>query len=92
MTPSFLSFFLPSFLFMTQQLLVGQDLLIIEASRTHTFGRTPLHEGSARRKDVYLTKHNTHKTPTSMSLAGEEPAMPADERPQTHALDRAGQH
>jgi len=29
---------------------------------THTFGRTPLDEGSARHKDLSLTTHNTHKT------------------------------
>ena len=39
--------------------------------------------------DLYLTTHNTHKTQTSMTPAGFEPAIPASERPQTHALDRA---
>ena len=40
--------------------LVSQDL-IIEASRSQTtFGRTPLEERSARRRDLYLTTHNTH--------------------------------
>jgi len=29
-------------------------------SSTHTLGRTPLCEGSARRRDLYLTAHNTH--------------------------------
>ena len=28
---------------------------------THTIGRTPLDEGSARRRHLYLTTHNTHK-------------------------------
>ena len=28
---------------------------------THTLGRTPLDEGSARRKDLYLKAHNIHK-------------------------------
>jgi hypothetical protein len=29
---------------------------------THTFGRTPLDKGSARRRDLHLTTHSTHKT------------------------------
>ena len=51
-------------------------------------GRTPLDEWSARRKDLYLTTHNTHKRETCLP-AGFEPAIPTGERPQTHALDRA---
>ena len=31
--------------------------------RHTTLGRTPLDEWSARRRDLYLTKHNTHNTP-----------------------------
>jgi len=53
-------------------------------------GRTPPDEGSARRRDLYLTTHNTHKRQTSMASAGFEPTIPASERPQTHVLDRAG--
>ena len=34
-------------------------------------------------------KHNTHNRQTPMPPAGFEPAIPARERPQTHALDRA---
>jgi hypothetical protein len=56
----------------------------------HTaLGRTPLHEWSARRRDLYLTTHNTHKRQTSMPPAGFEPTVPASERPQTHAIHRA---
>jgi hypothetical protein len=57
--------------------------------RHTTLGRTPLHEWSARRTDLYLTTHNTHKRQTSMLSAGFEPTIPVSERPQTHALDRA---
>ena len=46
-----------------------------------TVGRTSLDEGSARRKDIYLTTHNIHKSQTSMHPAGSEPAVPAIERP-----------
>ena len=51
-----------------------------------TVGRTPLDEWSARRRYLYLTTHNRQ---TSMPPAGFEPAIPASERPQTHATDRA---
>ena len=57
--------------------------------RHTTLGRTPLDVWSARRTDLYLTAHNTHTRQTSMTPAGFEPEIPASERPQTHALDRA---
>ena len=44
--------------------------------RHTTFGRTPLDEGSVRRRELYLTTHNTYNRQTSMSLAGFEPAIP----------------
>jgi hypothetical protein len=40
-------------------------------------------------KDLCLTAHNSYKRQTSMPPAGFEPAVPADERPKTHSLDRA---
>jgi hypothetical protein len=57
--------------------------------RRTTVGRTPLDEWSAHRKDLYLTKHNTHNRQTSMLLVGFEPTILTGERPQTYALDRA---
>jgi len=45
-------------------------------------------EGSARRIDLYLATHNIHKRHISMPLGGFEPAIPARERQQTHALNR----
>jgi hypothetical protein len=77
---------------MAQQLLVGEGLLIIGASRSlrhTTLGRIPLDDWSARRRELYLKPHNTHKRHISMPPAGFERAIPASERPQTHALDRA---
>jgi hypothetical protein len=53
-----------------------------------TLGRSPLDEWSARRRDVYLTTHNTHKRQTSMPQTGFEPTIPASKRLQTHTLDR----
>jgi hypothetical protein len=54
-----------------------------------TFGRTPLDEWSARRRDLYLTIYNAHNRKTSVPLVGFEPAISAGERPQTYTLDRA---
>jgi hypothetical protein len=69
----------------------GHALPILEVfnhtQRSSTVGRTSLDEWLARRRDLYLTTHNTHKRQTSMSLAGFEPTIAAGERPQTHALD-----
>jgi hypothetical protein len=56
---------------------------IIKNLRHTTLGRTPLDEWSARRKDLYLTTHNTHERQTSMTPAGFEPTIPTRERPQT---------
>jgi hypothetical protein len=57
--------------------------------RRITFGRTPLDEWSVRHRDLYLTKHNTHKRQTSIAPGGFEPAIPANEWPKTHVLDCA---
>jgi hypothetical protein len=38
--------------------------------RCTTVGRTPLDEWSARRRDLYLTTHNTHNRRTSMPTGG----------------------
>ena len=38
--------------------------------RSTTVGRTPLDELSARRRDLYLTTHNTHNRQTSIPPAG----------------------
>jgi len=56
--------------------------------RHTTLGSPPLDEGSARRKELYLTSHNTHNGQTSMPPAEFEPAIPATELPQMRALDR----
>ena len=57
--------------------------------RSTTIGRTPLDERSARRRDLYLTKHTTHNRQISTSPAGFELTILAGEQPQTYALDRA---
>ena len=57
--------------------------------RRTTVGRTPMDERSARRRDLYLTTHNTHNRQISMPPVGFEPTSSAGQRPQTNALDRA---
>jgi len=57
--------------------------------RRTTVGRTPLDEWSARRRDLYLTAHNTHNRRKSMPPVGFESTISASEGPQTYALDRA---
>ena len=69
------------------------DLFILtclrNVSRRVTVGRISLDEWSVRRKDLYLTTHNTHNRQTSMPPVGFEPTISAGERPKTHAFDRA---
>jgi hypothetical protein len=79
---------------MARQPLGDQGLLILEASRSHSFrhttlSRNPLDEWSAWRRGFYVTTHNTHKRQTSLASAGFEPSIPASEQPKSHALDRA---
>ena len=56
--------------------------------RRITVSRTPLEEWSARRRDLYLTTHNTHNRQTSMPPVGFEPTISVGERPQNYTLDR----
>ena len=49
--------------------------------RRTTVGRTPLDEWSARRRDLYLTRHDTHNRQISMPPVGFEPTISAGERP-----------
>ena len=58
--------------------------------RHTTLGWASLGEWSVRRRDLYLTTHNTHKRHSCTLPAGFEPATPASKRPQTHALHCAG--
>jgi hypothetical protein len=60
-----------------------------QTQRRTTVGRTPLDEWSARRRNLYLTTHNTHNRQTSMPPVGFEPTISAGQLPQTYTLDRA---
>jgi hypothetical protein len=50
----------------------------ITLRHSHTLGRTPLGEWSARRRNLYLTAHNIRKRQTSMPAAGFEPPNPSN--------------
>jgi hypothetical protein len=56
--------------------------------RHTTLSRTPMIVWSSRHRDLYLTTHNTHER-HPYPWGGFEPTIPASERPQSHALDRA---
>jgi len=76
------------FFSITQERVLGQGLLFIEASRSHpektAFVRTPLDDRTARRLHTNIHKRRTPNPPT-----GFETIIPASERPQTQTLDRA---
>jgi len=60
-------------LLLARQPPVGHGLLIsmfLDHIRRIAVGMTPLDEWSARRRDLYLTTHNTHYTQTSMPPSG----------------------
>jgi hypothetical protein len=56
-------------------------MLLDHTRRRSTVGRTPLDEQSARRRDVYLTTHDTHNRQISMPPVGFEPTISVGERP-----------
>ena len=76
---------------MAQQPPLDKGLLNIEASRSHS--DTPKSVGLLWTNDqlvaVTSTWYNTEERKLSMPPARFEPAIPASERPQTDALDRA---
>ena len=76
---------LMSYIYMQHPFLMSLD----HTRRRSTVGRTPLDERSGRRRDLYLTTHDTHNRQISMPPVGFEPKISADERSQTYALDRA---
>jgi len=61
----------------------------LDHTRRTTVGRTSLDAWSVRRRDLYLTTHNTHNRQTSMPPVRFEPTISAGERPQAEPLNRA---
>jgi len=74
-----------------RQSVAGQSFVVFLTHffRHNTLGTHPLDKRSTWWRDIYLTTHNTHKRQISVSPAGFETEIPASERPQAHALDRA---
>ena len=62
-------------------------MFLDHTQRRTTVGRTPLGEWSARRRDLYLTTHDTHNRQISMPPVGFEPTIPALKGPHTYALN-----
>ena len=56
-------------------------MFLAHTQRRSSVGRTPLDERSARRRDLYLTTHDTHNRQISMPPGGFEPTISAGERP-----------
>ena len=52
-------------------------MFLDHTQRRSTVGRTPLDEWSARRRDLYLTTHDTHNRQISMPAVGFEPKISA---------------
>jgi len=71
---------------------VGQIILIIKASRSHTATLQSVGllwaSDQPDAMDLYLTKHDTYKRQTFILSAGFEPTILVREGPHTHALDR----
>jgi len=66
-------------------------LLIHEVSRLATVDRTPLDEWSARHRDLYLTKHNTHnKRPCSRWDSNPRHRRASGSRPTTKTVRPMG--
>jgi hypothetical protein len=79
---AFIPFFLSRPLLPTLVPLFSVEVVIPfdHTERNNTVGRTPLDEGSARRRDLYLTTtHNTHKRQTSIRT--HDPSKRAAEDP-----------
>ena len=56
-------------------------MFLDHTQRHSTLGRNPLDEWSARRRDLYLTTHDTHNRQIFMPPVGFEPTISAGERP-----------
>jgi len=67
---------LMSYIYMERIFLMFLD----HPQRRSTVCRTPLDEWSARRRDLYLTTHDTHNRHISMPPVGFEPTISAGER------------
>jgi len=76
---------LMSYIYMEHLFLMSLD----HTQRHTTVCRTPLDERSARRRDLYLTTHDTHNRQISMPPVGFEPTISAGEQPAAAYLLRS---
>jgi len=63
-------------------------MFLDHTQRRSTVGRTPLDEWSARRRDLYLTIHDSHNRQITMPPVGFKPTISAGEQPQAARLLR----
>ena len=63
------------------QVMASSFLKFLDHTRRTKVGRTPLDELSARRRDLYLTIHDTHNRQISMPPVGFEPKISAGRSP-----------
>jgi hypothetical protein len=85
---SFRAAALPSSTYLFTAGVEGFDFSLDHTQAHITFCGTPLDEGSARRRELYLATQTLYKT-NIHDPVGFEPTIPASARPQTYALDRA---
>jgi hypothetical protein len=79
-------------MFQARQLPVGQGLLILEVSRSHTTAHQSvglLWTSDQLVAETSTRQHTTLTTDTSIPPVGFEPTISAGERPQTYGIDRA---
>jgi len=62
-------------------------MFLDHTQRRTTFGRTPLDKWSARRRDLYLTTHNTCNRQDIHAPGGIRNRNPPSERPHPYAVD-----
>ena len=64
-------------------------MFLDHTQRRSIVGRTPMDVRSARRRDLYLTTHDSHKRQIFMLPVGFEPTISEGERPQAARLLRS---
>ena len=82
---SYIYIYIYMYIYMKRLFLMFLD----HTQRPSTVGRTPLDEWSARRRDLYLTTHDTHNRQISMPPVGFERTISAGERSQAAHLLRS---
>jgi hypothetical protein len=62
-------------------------MFLYYTQRRTTVGRTPLDERSSRRRELYLTTHDTHNRQISMPPVGFKPTISVGERQQAAGFE-----